>query len=118
MIYFLYQNKGVSLRGNFAIIKTLFIMSNSKAIFATTINELGANGVIASECHNFGITWGCRYNCPAFEKGNCKDVFFENILSFTKDGEYNEDELLDVLIKYQDKLSNLEINQAISALYI
>lgn len=45
----------------------------SKIEFAKAINEFGSHGVKgASDCHNFGITWGCRPDCPVFEKWECE----------------------------------------------
>jgi len=47
-------------------------MENISMGFASTINEIGSFGIVgASECHNFGSTWGCRSHCPVFERGQC-----------------------------------------------
>jgi|LakMenEpi03Aug12_release.lakeMendotaPanAssembly.Ray.scaffolds.fasta_scaffold2855656_1 uncharacterized radical SAM superfamily Fe-S cluster-containing enzyme len=85
-------------------------MENMKAIFANTINELGSFGVVgASECHNFGSTWGCRIDCPVFERGECKDVYFENIKMFIKDNEFmDEEDFSNVMKLYDNKLSEEE----------
>jgi hypothetical protein len=41
--------------------------------FAETLYELGCDGNhMANECERFGMTWGCREDCPALEKGNCE----------------------------------------------
>ena len=90
-------------------------MENSKMTFANTINELGSNGAIgASECHNFGSTWGCRPDCPVFERGECKDVYRENLEMFIRDceiGFQNEDEFLVAMSMYKDRLSSEQVNE-------
>jgi hypothetical protein len=85
-------------------------MENMKASFANTINELGSFGVVgASECHNFGSTWGCRIDCPVFERGECKDVYFDNIKMFIKDNEFmDEEDFSNVMKLYDNKLSGEE----------
>lgn len=92
-------------------------MENNKMIFANTINELGSFGVVgASECHNFGSTWGCRKDCPVFEEGNCKDAYFDNIKMFIKDGDINDDkEFLEIMSLYEIKLSSEEVDMLFTA---
>jgi len=85
-------------------------MENMKANFAKTINELGPFGVIgASECHNYGSTWGCDIDCPVFERGECKDVYFENIKMFIKDNSFmDEEDFLNIIKLYDNKISKEE----------
>lgn len=39
-------------------------------------NEIHAqdshSSLFANECERFGMTWGCRPDCPVFERGECK----------------------------------------------
>ncbi len=46
---------------------------NARESFANTINELD-NGMpkTGNECFKFGITWGCKPDCPVFERGECE----------------------------------------------
>lgn len=47
-------------------------MSNRK-LFVETINNLDEySGHIESECEKFGSTWGCKPDCPVFERGECE----------------------------------------------
>ncbi len=87
-------------------------MSN-KMIFADTITEMDLGAMassVMSDCEKFGMTWGCRSDCPVFQSGKCKDVFFENIETFTKDGDFDEDDFIEILSKYENKLTNEEIS--------
>lgn len=60
---------------------------NNSMMFANTINEIGSFGVVgASECQNFGSTWGCRSHCPVFERGGC-EIQQENELFFNQHSE-------------------------------
>ena len=54
-----------------------------REMFANTINELGQTSLMANECERFGMTWGCREDCPALNKGKCEhwkdaDEFLES----------------------------------------
>lgn len=41
--------------------------------WANTINTIGDHAcLLGSECDRFGITWGCRPDCPVFERGECE----------------------------------------------
>ena len=74
----------------------------SKMGFANTINEMGKYGVKgAGDCHNFGITYGCQSDCPAFENGECADVYGENIERFFKDGDIDIDEVNEYIELYK-----------------
>jgi hypothetical protein len=54
--------------------------------FANEINEFGSFGIKgASECHNFGSTWGFRPDCPVFERGKCQQQE-ENEEQFISEG--------------------------------
>lgn len=47
-------------------------MSN-RELFAETINDLSKHsGRMESECENFSTTWGCKPDCPVFERGECE----------------------------------------------
>lgn len=94
-------------------------MENMKASFANTINELGSFGVVgASECHNYGSTWGCDIGCPVFARGECKDVYFENIKMFIKDNEFmDEEDFLNVMNLYDNKLSEEEKRELTTDFY-
>lgn len=46
---------------------------NNKELLANTINELGSfANLSANECERFGMTWGCREDCPVLSRGECK----------------------------------------------
>lgn len=46
---------------------------NNRTIFAFTLSELGSNSYLSmSECEKFGMTFGCREDCPVFERGECE----------------------------------------------
>ena len=48
------------------------IMSN-RNLFTEIINNLGNHsGHMESECEKFGFTWGCKPDCPVFERGECE----------------------------------------------
>ena len=57
-------------------------MSTSK-FFANTMAELGGYSPMANECERFGMTWGCREDCPVYERGEC-EIQEENKLFFEK----------------------------------
>jgi len=41
--------------------------------FAETLYELVSEGNhMANECERFGMTWGCKEDCPVFERGECE----------------------------------------------
>ena len=47
-------------------------MSNRK-LFAEAISEVDKHsGDIESECEKVGSTWGCKPDCPVFERGECE----------------------------------------------
>lgn len=59
---------------------------NIQAIFAETINNIGSNtGHMTSECENFGMTYGCKPECPVFMEGRC-ELQEENQKKFLKEG--------------------------------
>lgn len=52
--------------------------------FARTINEHGDNAFLGmSDCEHFGMTYGCRPDCPVYLKGKC-EIQEENKLLFDK----------------------------------
>lgn len=79
----------------------------------TTETRFGDNAH-ASECHNFGSTWGCRSHCPAFEKGNCKlDMgAVDQFKDFHDD--WDEDQLMYHLELYKNKISESEKQEIIA----
>ena len=47
-------------------------MSN-RYLFAETVSGLdNRSGYIETECEKFGSTWGCKPDCPVFERGECE----------------------------------------------
>lgn len=94
-------------------------MENIKASFANTINELGSFRVVgASECHNYGSTWGCDIRCPVFVRGDCKDVYFDNIKTFIKDNSFmSEEDFFNVMKLYDNKLSEEEKSELTTDFY-
>jgi hypothetical protein len=88
-------------------------MEEKKMMFADTITEMDLGAMassVMSDCEKFGMTWGCRSDCPIFKAGKCKEVFFENIETFTKDGEFDEDGFIDTIAMYENKLTNKEVD--------
>ena len=57
---------------------------NTRKLFSDTIISLD-NGMPKgiTECDSFGMTWGCRDNCPVFERGEC-EIQEENKIAFEK----------------------------------
>ena len=54
--------------------------------FAETLYELGCDGNhMANECKRFGMTWGCKSDCPVFERGMC-ELQEENEKIFEEEG--------------------------------
>lgn len=51
--------------------------------FANEINLVSerTRNLSANECERFGMTWGCRTDCPVFERGECQ-IQEENELFF------------------------------------
>lgn len=91
-------------------------MTSNKMTFANTATEIDLGAMASSvmtDCEKFGMTWGCRHDCPVFTIGKCKDVFFENIETFTKDGAYDENSFLEALCLYSNKLTKEEENYLI-----
>ena len=41
-----------------------------------------------SECFNFGSCWGCRPDCPVFQRGKC-EIEKEVVEQFKESGEYD-----------------------------
>jgi len=57
---------------------------NSKMLFANTINGIGDHvNLSANECERFGMTWGCREDCPVYLRGEC-EIQEENRILFDK----------------------------------
>ena len=57
---------------------------HTREIFSETVNELdNRSGHMESECEKFGSTWGCRPDCPVFERGKC-ELQEENEEKFSK----------------------------------
>jgi len=48
---------------------------------AKTINELHESlpKGIMTDCENFGMTFGCREDCPVFRRGKCEFQYSENL---------------------------------------
>lgn len=41
--------------------------------FANSIHDVISDGNhMPNECMRFGMTWGCRPNCPVFERSECE----------------------------------------------
>jgi len=48
-------------------------MTNTKMMLAEILTENdNHSGHFESECFKFGSTWGCRIDCPVFERGECE----------------------------------------------
>jgi len=75
---------------------------NAPELFAATIN--GA----ASECYNFGITWGCKSHCPVFMRGDCA-IYLDNLKQFW--GELPVEEFAPLLEIYADKINQEQFNE-------
>ena len=45
-----------------------------RAIFAETLADMNTSNAthFESECERFGMTWGCKPDCPVFERGECE----------------------------------------------
>ena len=80
-----------------------------KLKFARTLNSLGSHAFLGgTDCHHFGITYGCQSDCPVFERGGCTDCHVENIEMFIERGDYDKEEVLKVIELYSDKITNEE----------
>lgn len=45
----------------------------NRELFANTIADLGSYAThFENECERFGMTWGCKPDCPVFERGECE----------------------------------------------
>lgn len=56
--------------------------SAQKMDFARTINDYGDSAFLGmTECEYFGMTYGCRSDCPVYVKGEC-EIQEENKLIF------------------------------------
>ncbi len=85
--------------------------------FAQTINELAmSSNLSANECETFGMTWGCKPDCPVFERGECKDCFSENIEQFIKEGDIDLEEATNLIDLYKNRLSDGEVTHLLSFL--
>lgn len=65
------------------------IMSKSaRAILAETLADMNTSHAthFESECEKFGMTWGCKPDCPVFERGEC-ELQEENEKMFEEEGE-------------------------------
>lgn len=81
-------------------------MSN-RSLFADTTYYFGCDGNFsANECERFGMTWGCKPDCPVFERGDCKDVAYENIEMFIAHDEIDKEEAIELIELYNSKLSD------------
>lgn len=60
-------------------------MGNEKMNFAESMAFHGDYPPVINECEKFGMTWGCRPDCPVFERGECK-IQEENEEFFLKEG--------------------------------
>lgn len=56
-----------------------------KASFTYALADMNTSHAthFENECEKFGMTWGCRPDCPVFERGECElqeenEEFFEN----------------------------------------
>ena len=79
---------------------------NTRTVFANSLNDLGSNGNLsANECERFGMAWGCKPNCPVFERGDCKDCAYENIDMFIAHNEIDKTEAIELIELYDSKLS-------------
>ncbi|MBD5534630.1 MAG: hypothetical protein HDQ99_03010 [Lachnospiraceae bacterium] len=64
-------------------------MSKSiRASFAETLADLNTSNAthFENECEKFGMTWGCKPDCPVFERGEC-ELQEENEKMFEEEGE-------------------------------
>lgn len=43
----------------------------NKIGFTNTLFEHSGLSLFANDCEKFGMTWGCRDDCPVFLNGNC-----------------------------------------------
>jgi len=78
----------------------------NRTVFANSLNDLGKNGNLsANECERFGITWGCKPDCPVFANGDCKDCYYENIDMFIAHNEIDKTEANELIELYDSKLS-------------
>lgn len=55
-----------------------------RKMFSDTISELDfCPARMESECEKFGFVWGCKSDCPVFERGEC-ELQEENEEKFSK----------------------------------
>jgi hypothetical protein len=45
---------------------------DSASMFANTMAELSGASHMMNECMRFGMTCGCRPDCPVYERGECE----------------------------------------------
>jgi len=61
------------------------LMSN-RALLANTLANIGSHAThFGNECERFGMTWGCKPDCPVFERGEC-ELQEENEEMFIREG--------------------------------
>jgi len=83
-------------------------------MFSETINLLGNHANLsANECENFGMTWGCKGDCPVFERGDCKDSYYVNLEKFIKDKDFCKESAIEQIEVYKSKLTKEEYNELI-----
>jgi len=48
--------------------------SNIKQGFAEFLNDgvFSNSCLLANECENYGMTWGCDIDCPVLQRGECE----------------------------------------------
>lgn len=59
-------------------------MISERAMFAYSLADMNTSHatLFENECEKFGMTWGCKQDCPVFERGECElqeenEEFFE-----------------------------------------
>ena len=57
-----------------------------RQMFANTLADMGSHAThFENECERFGMTWGCKPDCPVFERGEC-ELQEENEEMFEQEG--------------------------------
>lgn len=58
-----------------------------RAMFANTMADMNTPNAthFENECHKFGMMWGCKPDCPVFERGEC-ELQEENAEMFEREG--------------------------------
>lgn len=83
-------------------------MSNKEGVMSLIEQTQGHRNLSANECERFGMEYGCRPDCPVFERGECKDSFFVNLEMFINDKEYYQEDAIEIIEIYSDKLDSTE----------